>query len=68
MMWRWQVVVAVGWILASAALAEEESLRIKNRIASGLAERDWEVPEELRDTCAKALPPGYRLEGGRIRA
>ncbi len=24
MMWRWQVVVAVGWILASAALAEEE--------------------------------------------
>lgn len=49
-----------------SALAEEESLRIKNRIASGIAERGWEIPEELRETCARALPPGYRLEGGKL--
>lgn len=50
-----------------AAMAEEESLRIKNRIASGIAERGWEIPEELRETCAKALPPGYRLDGSVLR-
>lgn len=50
-----------------AGLAEEESLRIKNRIAGGLAERGWEIPEELRASCTSALPPGYRLDGGVIR-
>lgn len=51
-----------------AALAEEESLRIKNRIAGGLSERGWSLPEELQGTCVGALPPGYHLEAGRIRA
>lgn len=51
-----------------AALAEEESLRIKNRIAGGLSERGWLLPEELQGTCVGALPPGYHLEAGRIRA
>lgn len=51
-----------------AALAEEESLRIKNRIASGLAERGWTLPEELQSTCGAALPPGYHLDAGRIRS
>lgn len=50
-----------------AGLAEEESLRIKNRIAGGLAERGWEIPEELRASCEGALPPGYRLDGAVIR-
>jgi HEAT repeat protein len=50
-----------------AALEEEESLRIKNRIAGGLAERGWEVPSDLRDLCSRVLPRGFRLDGDRIR-
>jgi HEAT repeat protein len=51
----------------AAALAEEESLRVKNRIAQGLSERDWTIPDELREACARALPPGYRLSDARVR-
>jgi HEAT repeat protein len=50
-----------------AALEEEESLRVKNRIAQGLGERRWAVPEELRETCAASLPPDFRLDGEHVR-
>lgn len=50
-----------------AALEEEESLRVKNRIAQGLAERRWAVPEGLLESCKKALPPDFVLDGDRIR-
>ncbi len=50
-----------------AALEEEESLRVKNRIAQGLADRDWSVPEELREVCEKSLPPGFTRAGDKIR-
>lgn len=50
-----------------AALEAEESLRIRNRIAQGLAEKGWELPAELVDTLKKALPSGFRIEGGRVR-
>lgn len=49
------------------ALIEDESFRIKNRIAQGLVDRGWEVPEELREECEKALPPGFSLDGGTVR-
>ncbi len=49
------------------ALAEEESLRVRNRICSGLSERTWEIPEALVATCQEALPPEYEISGGRIR-
>jgi HEAT repeat protein len=49
-----------------AALEEEESLRIKNRIAQGIAERSWEVPEELREACVGALPENYRMDGAKV--
>jgi HEAT repeat protein len=45
-------------------LAEEESLRVKNRIAQGLAERKWKVPSDLQKACREALPEGYRLDAG----
>jgi hypothetical protein len=45
----------------SSALVEEESLRVKNRIASGLASRAWVVPEATRKALASALPPGFQL-------
>lgn len=49
------------------AMAEEESLRVKNRIASGLIEREWEVPGDKLETCRKALPEGFDLNGNKLR-
>lgn len=49
-----------------AALETEESLRIKNRIAQGLADRRWKVPDEQLATCKQALPGDYRLDGAHI--
>lgn len=49
-----------------AALETEESLRIKNRIAQGLLDRKWPVPEDQLATCKQALPGDYRLEGTAI--
>ncbi len=51
-----------------AVLPEEESLRVKNRVASGIAERGWEVPDSLRAKAAAALPDGFTLAGGVVRA
>jgi HEAT repeat protein len=55
-------------VVALASMLErEESLRIKNRIAQGLADRGWLVPEELCSACRKVLPAGYWLDAsGRI--
>ena len=50
-----------------AALEQEESLRVKNRIAQGLGERGWSVPEELADTCRGALPEDFTLAGAQVR-
>ncbi len=50
-----------------AALVEEESLRVRNRIAAGLAEREWKVASELVEACSEALPDDYRLSDGLVR-
>jgi HEAT repeat protein len=49
-----------------AALETEESLRIKNRIAQGLVDRRWPVPEEQLATCKQALPGEFRMDGAFI--
>lgn len=49
-----------------AQLAEEESLRVRNRIARGLSEQGWVVPEEQRSACETGLPDGYRLVDGHV--
>jgi HEAT repeat protein len=64
-------VFAMGQDDAAVALAtvleREESLRIKNRIAQGLADRAWLVPDELCANVRKVLPAGYWLDAtGRI--
>lgn len=51
-----------------AALEHEESLRIRNRIAQGLAERDWLIPEAQREACEHGLPQGYQLAEGKVQA
>jgi HEAT repeat protein len=50
------------------ALEQEESLRVKNRIAQGLAERQWQIAPEQHSICESKLPPGFRLVGDLIRA
>jgi HEAT repeat protein len=51
-----------------AAMEDEESLRIRNKIAGGLAERGWAVPSELHDSCNGALPDGFVLRDGVVKA
>jgi HEAT repeat protein len=48
------------------ALTEEESLRVKNRIAGGIEQRRWAIPETLRAACANALPETFSLEGDQL--
>jgi hypothetical protein len=47
-----------------AALQVEESLRVRNRIATGLVEQGWVVPEGSRVACQSALPSGFALRDG----
>jgi HEAT repeat protein len=50
------------------ALAVEESMRVKNRVAEGLAAQGWSIPEPLRQGTKAALPPQFLLEAsGKIR-
>ena len=43
-------------------LGDEESLRVRTKIAEGLASRGWTVPEEERDAVRKALPAGFLVD------
>jgi len=52
----------------ASALIDQESFRVKNKIAEGLLLRAWPVPEDKRDAMRNALPPGYNLDGeGRVK-
>jgi len=50
-----------------AALESEESRRVQNRIAQGLADRAWPIPSDLAASIKKALPPGFTLAGDRVQ-
>ena len=43
-------------------LANEESFRVKNKLADGFVSRSWLVPEDQRETTRKVLPPGYSID------
>jgi hypothetical protein len=43
-------------------LGDEESVRVRNRIADGLATQGWLVPADERAAVQKALPPAFALE------
>lgn len=49
-----------------AALETEEALRIKNRIAQGLVDRKWPVPDDMLATCKVALPDDFKLTNNLI--
>ncbi|HXS19528.1 MAG TPA: HEAT repeat domain-containing protein [Polyangiaceae bacterium] len=45
------------------AASTEESLRVKNRIASGLVEQAWAIRTDLQQRLSPLLPPGFALKG-----
>jgi HEAT repeat protein len=49
------------------ALQNEESRRVQNRIAHGLADRAWAIPPESSTGASKALPPGYAVAAGKVQ-
>ena len=50
------------------ALGQEESLRVKNRIARGLEQAGWTLADDLAQRTASALPPGYAIRDHRVVA
>lgn len=44
-------------------LLDEESVRVRAKIADGLAARGWAVPEDQRDAVRKVLPPQFGVDG-----
>ncbi len=40
-------------------LLEEESVRVRAKVADGFVSTGWEVPEDVRDAVRKVLPPQY---------
>lgn len=50
------------------AMVDEESFRVKNKIADGFANLGWVIPDDEREVLRKALPPGYSIDGeGKVR-
>lgn len=45
------------------ALIEEESVRIRNKIAEGIKAEGWTIPEERREAVRKVLPPQFGIDG-----
>jgi hypothetical protein len=44
-------------------LLDEESVRVRAKIADGFVGLQWEIPEEQRDAVRKVLPPAYTVDG-----
>jgi hypothetical protein len=42
---------------------DEESVRVRNKIADAFVERGFVIPEEEREPMRKALPPAYTIDG-----
>jgi HEAT repeat protein len=48
-------------------MLEEESVRVKTRVAEGLVARAWPLPESERAGVRNVLPPAYSIDGaGRV--
>ncbi len=48
------------------ALEEEESVRVKNRVAEGLLSRGWRLPDAHIDAVIAALPAAYAVREGLV--
>lgn len=54
-------VAAVGPLVT--LLLDEESVRVRTKIADGLVGLAWEIPDEQRDSVRKVLPPQFGVNG-----
>src|SRR5262249_26019084 len=45
-------------------VADEESVRVRTKVAEGLASRAWPLGEDARAAVRGVLPPAYALDGG----
>jgi hypothetical protein len=45
-------------------MLDEESVRVRTRVAEGLAARAWPLAEDTRAAVRNVLPTGYTLDGG----
>lgn len=52
---------ALGPLLA--LLLDEESVRVRSKLAEGLASLGWEIPDDQRDAVRKVLPPQFGING-----
>lgn len=48
-----------------AALVDEESLRVQNRIAAGIVESGFTIPEAQVEALRAACPPGFQISSDR---
>jgi HEAT repeat protein len=56
---------ALGPIIAM--MIDEESVRIRTKVATDLAELGWEIPDDNREPLRKVLPPQFSIDGsGRV--
>ncbi len=46
-----------------STLVDEESLRVRGKIADGFVASGWEIPEKEREPVRKSLPSGYSIDG-----
>jgi hypothetical protein len=44
-------------------LLDEESVRVRAKVADGFVALGWEVPDDQRDAVRKVLPPAYAVDG-----
>jgi HEAT repeat protein len=44
-------------------IVDEESVRIRTKLAGGLADLGWEIPDDRRDAVRKVLPPQFNVDG-----
>ena len=52
----------------SNVLEEEESFRVRNKIAEGLALHGWRVPEDKRDPVRRVIAPAFTVDAdGRVK-
>lgn len=49
-----------------AALLDEESVRVRTKIADGLVSLGWEISDDQRDAVRKVLPPQFSVNGAGI--
>lgn len=53
---------AIATLIADTFL-DEESVRVRTRVAEGFIARKWAIPEDQRAEARKSLPSGYTIDG-----